>query len=111
MSENPLPHVDQKNMLGNSSLGLGIASSALVFGIGMCAFVGGQQGWLNVAAAPLLVCGASSAFLGFIGFILGVAGIVSGHRSKATAIVGLILGVLGICLFFGIMAALSQGAG
>ncbi|MFP3853376.1 MAG: hypothetical protein ACLFWD_03670 [Anaerolineales bacterium] len=50
--------------LAKSSLALGIASLALVFGIGLCALVGLQQGWIRVVGTPLLICGASSAFLG-----------------------------------------------
>ena len=62
----------QPNTLGNASLGLGIASAALVFGIGICAITGAAQDWLKIAGTPLLVCGASSAFLGFLAFILGL---------------------------------------
>jgi hypothetical protein len=95
----PTPIPPQPNTLGNASLGLGIASAALVFGIGVCALVGAQQGWIRVAATPLLVCGASSAFLGLIGAGVGVGGLFGGNRSKATAVVGLILSVAGMCLF------------
>ena len=45
----------QPNTLGNASLGLGIASAALVFGIGLCALIGARQGWIQVAATPLFV--------------------------------------------------------
>jgi hypothetical protein len=51
-----------------------LASAALVFGIGLCALTGIQQGtWIQLAATPLFVCGASSAFLGLLGAGVGVA--------------------------------------
>ncbi|MFZ0545220.1 MAG: hypothetical protein WAM60_07270 [Candidatus Promineifilaceae bacterium] len=94
----------QSNTLGNISLALGIASAALVFGIGMCALAAPQA--LQLTGIPLFVCGASSAFLGLIGVVLGVVGLFS-NRAKATAVVGLVLGIVGVCLFFGILAALG----
>ncbi len=97
----------QPNVLGNASLGLGIVSLALVFGIGMCALMGTAQGWVQVAGAPLFVCGASSAFLGAIGALLGIVGLFGKNRSRAAAIVGLLLGLGGMCLFFGVL----QGVG
>ena len=104
------PAPQQPNTLGNASLGLGIASAALVFGIGLCALVGAQQGWLRAAGTVLFVCGASSAFLGLIGALVGVGGLFGSQRSKATAIVGLVLSVLGTCLFFVILSAVQHGA-
>jgi len=102
----------QPNTLGNASLGLGIASAALVFGLGLCALVGLQQGtWIRLAATPLFVCGASSAFLGLLAAGLGLGGLFGANRSKAAAVVGLVLGLLGLCLFFGILAAIQRGAG
>ncbi|MBM4424166.1 MAG: hypothetical protein FJ030_12395 [Chloroflexi bacterium] len=98
----------QPNTLGNASLWMGIASSVLVFGIGLCALAGARQGWIGAAAAPLLVCGATSAFVGLIGAIVGVGGLFGANRSKATAVVGVILGVVGLCLFFGALAALRR---
>ncbi len=53
------------NPLGNASLALGIASAALVFGIGLCAWTGVTRNWIRLAGTPLFVCGGSSAFLGF----------------------------------------------
>ncbi len=88
------------NTLGNASLGLGISSAALVFGIGMCAISGVGQKWIQLAGTPLLVCGASSAFLGVLAILLGFAGLLGKNRSRATAISGLALGLLGACLFF-----------
>ncbi|NIM96367.1 MAG: hypothetical protein GTO18_21930 [Anaerolineales bacterium] len=99
----------EPNTLGNASLALGITSAALVFGIGLCAIVGAQQGWVQLLGTPLYVCGASSAFLGFIGVILGFAGLFGTNRSRATAITGLILGIVGICLFIGALAAVGGG--
>jgi hypothetical protein len=99
----------QPNTIGNVSLGLGVASLALVFGIGLCALVGSQQGWLPVLGTVLYICGSSSAFLGLIGVFLGLAGLFGSNRSKITAIVGLILGLGGICLFFGALQAAGGG--
>ena len=104
------PPPQQPNTLGNASLGLGIASAALVFGLGLCALVGAQQGWLVTGGTVLFICGASSAFLGLIGALTGIGGLFGSQRSRATAIVGLILSVIGICLFFGVLSALQHGA-
>ena len=104
MSNSP----QQSNPLGNASLVMGILSAALVFGIGLCALTGITQKWIQLAGTPLFVCGGSSAFLGFLGLILGVAGLFGSNRTKATAIVGLILGLTGICLF---IATLSMAGG
>ncbi len=35
--------------LAKASLALGLASVALVFGIGLCAIVGTRQGWIRLA--------------------------------------------------------------
>ena len=103
------PTQTETNTLGNASLGLGIASAALVFGIGMCAIVGVQQGtWIAAVATPLFVCGASSAFLGLIGAAVGVGGLFGGNRSKATAVVGLVLSLVAVCLFFTVLSAVRQ---
>lgn len=100
----------QSNTLGNASLGLGLASAALVFGIGLCALVGVQQGtWIAAAGTPLFVCGASSAFLGLLGAGVGVGGLFSRDRSKGTAVVGILLSLLGLCLFFGVLGAVRGG--
>ena len=95
-----MPNDKIPNTLGNASLGLGIASAALVFGIGLCALTGIAQQWIQLAGTPLFICGGSSAFLGFLGVLLGAAGLFGKNRARATAIVGLILGLLGMCLFF-----------
>ena len=99
----------QPNTLGNASLALGIASAALVFGIGLCALTGVAQNWVQLVGTPLFVCGGASAFLGFLGVILGVAGLFGKDRPKATAIVGLILGVVGLCMFLALLGAVSGG--
>ena len=98
----------QPNMLGNASLALGVASAALVFGIGFCALVGANQGWVALAGVPLLVCGFSSAFLGLLGAGLGVAGLFGGG-GRNTAVAGLALSILGLCLFVGFLAAVRGG--
>ena len=99
MSKERLP-----NTLGNASLGLGIASAALVFGISLCALTRVTQKWIQVVGTPLFICGGSSAFLGFLGMLLGLAGLFGKDRSRATAIAGLVLGLIGICIFFTILA-------
>ncbi len=93
----------QPNTLGNASLGLGIASAALVFGLGLCALTGITQKWVQLVGTPLFICGGSSAFLGFLGVILGFTGLFGKNRTRATAIVGVVLGLFGICLFFTIL--------
>ena len=94
----------ESGSLGRASLGLGIASSALVFGIGLCGLIGARQGWIDVAGTPLFICGASSAFLGLIGVVIGVGGMFSGPGNKALPVIGIILGLVGICLFLVILA-------
>ena len=101
-------HMFSDNSLGKSSLVLGIASTVFVFSIGVCGLLGAAQGWLGLAAIPLLVCGATSAFLGFIGFILGAAGLVAKEAARATAAIGLLLGCFGLCLFVTFMGLISQ---
>jgi len=98
---------DLPNPLGNASLGLGIASAALVFGLGLCGIVGAQQGWLRVAGTPLFVCGASSAFLGLIATGLGAAGLFGRGKAKTGAAAGLILGLIGLCLFGVVLRGLA----
>lgn len=107
MSESPTPQ--NPNPIGNTSMWLGIASSALVFGIGLCAWTGVAQNWIQLAGTPLFVCGGASAFLGFLASILGTAGLFGKERSRTTAIVGLILGLLGACMFLGFMRAVAGG--
>lgn len=98
----------EPNPVGNASLWLGIASSALVFGIGLCALTGVGQRWIQLAGTPLFVCGGASAFLGFLAAILGAAGLFGKGRSRTTAIVGLVLGILGACMFFGFLSAIAK---
>ena len=104
MSETP----QQPNPLGNASLALGIASAALVFGIGLCAWTGVAQNWIRLAGTPLFVCGGSSAFIGFLGIILGFAGLFGKDKPKATAIVGLIFGFVGACMFFAFLGVVGN---
>ena len=42
---NEPPPSSQPNVLGDTSLRLGIASTALVFATGLCALLGARQGW------------------------------------------------------------------
>ena len=98
---------EKSNPLGMASLVLGIVAAALVFGIGTCGLVAANQGWIRVIATPLFVCGASSAFLAFIGLVTGAAGLLGG-RPKATAVVGLVLGLIAICLFIGAVNAIAN---
>jgi riboflavin transporter FmnP len=106
MSEPPAHQ--QPNTLGNTSLILGIASAALVFGIGLCALTGVNQRWIQLAGTPLFVCGGASAFLGLLAALLGVAGLFGRNRSRATAIVGLVLGIIGACLFLIILNMIGR---
>ena len=105
----PMLPPERPNTLGKASLVLGILAISFVFGIGLCALVGLQQGWLGYLATLLYVCGSSSAFLGLVAAGLGVGGLFGRRRSRVTAVAGLILGMLGICLFFGVLAAVRQG--
>ncbi len=93
--------------LGKVSLGLGIASSALVFGIGICALVGAQGGWIGPLGTLLFVCGASSGFLGFLGVLTGLGGVLSARGFRSLAVIGIGASVLGICMFFGFMSAIG----
>ena len=102
------PVSNSSNPLGNASLGLGIASAALVFGLGLCAAVGAQQGWLNLAGTALFVCGASSAFLGVLAAGLGAAGLLGKGRAKAGAAAGMALGLIGLCLFAAVLRAVGR---
>lgn len=97
------------NTLGNTSLGLGVASAALVFGIGFCALLGTRQGWIGALAIPLLVCGVSSAFLGLLGAGLGVGGLFGNQGTKSTAVAGLLLSLLGLCLFLLFLNVIGRG--
>lgn len=105
MSESPTPQ--NPNPIGNASMWLGVASSALVFGIGLCAWTGVSQNWIRLAGTPLFVCGGASAFLGFLAAILGLAGVFGKDRSRTTAIIGLALGLLGACMFLGLLRAIG----
>ncbi len=104
-----IPPAHEPNTLGNASLALGIASTALVFGIGLCALTGVAQNWIALARTPLFVCGASSAFLGLLAIVTGIAGLFGKNRPRAAAIVGLILGIAGACLFLFFVSAVRGG--
>lgn len=98
------------NPTGNASLALGIASAALVFGIGLCALTGAGQRWIKLAGTPLFVCGGASAFLGLRALVIGIAGLFGAGRSRATAVVGLVHGITGACMFFVFLSLISRGA-
>lgn len=100
---------NQPNTLGVLSLVLGVASVALVFGIGLCSLVGATQGWLPLAGTGLYVCGASSAFLGFLAAVLGVAGLLGTGRSRSAAVMGLLMGLGGMCMFAVTLLAVTRG--
>ena len=100
MSEN-----EPGGTLGKVSLGLGIASSALVFGIGICALVGAQGGWIGPLATILFVCGASSGFLGVLGVLTGLGGLLTARGFRSLAAIGMGASVLGICMFLGFLSA------
>jgi len=94
----------EQNTLGKTSLTLGILSLSFVFGLGLCALAGGIR--VPVVANFLFICGASSAFLGLIGAMVGVGGLFNRAQSRATALVGLALGLGGLCLFLTILRSL-----
>ncbi len=94
----------QPNTLGNASLALGIVSMALVFGIGLCALTGVAQKWIQLVGTPLFICGGSSAFLGFLGAALGLAGLFGRNRPRTTAVIGLLLGLSGVCMFLAVLS-------
>ena len=101
----------ESNTLGQASLVLGILSVALVFGIGLCALVGVGQGWIQAVGTVHFVCGASSAFLGVLGAVLGFVGLFGRRRPRAAAVVGLIMGLGGLCLFLAVVGAIRAGLG
>lgn len=103
------PLLPGPNTLGTASLILGVVSVSLVFGIGLCALVGLEQGWLPVVGTVLYVCGASSGFLGLLGVVLGAVGVVGRRRRRDAAIVGMLLGLAGVCLFLAVLARVGGG--
>jgi len=102
------PPITDKATLSNFSLGLGIASAALVFGIGFCSLVGAQQGWIFSPGGTLAyICGTSSAFLGFIAMLLGGAALIAKETTRTAAAMGVVFGGLGICMFLFALAAIG----
>lgn len=93
----------QPNTLGKSSLVLGIIGSFFVVMVGLCAGVGKQNGWLEHFGAILFVLGGSFAFLGLLGVVLGVLGLLGRNRSRAAAIAGVLLGAFTLILFIAIL--------
>jgi hypothetical protein len=93
---------EYKPVVGNS------ISSAGVWNWTLCI------NWINstldrAAGTPLFVCGASSAFLGLLAMILGLTGLFSRDRSRATAAAGLVLGFIGFCLFIVVLNMIQSG--
>lgn len=101
--------MENKTLLSNGGLALGIAATALVFGIGFCGLVGAGGGWVGLVGVPLYVCGASSAFLGLLGMILSLVALFTRQQSRATAATGLVLGLVSICLFLAFLRAIGGG--
>ncbi len=99
---------ESSGTLGKASLGLGIASSGLVFGIGLCAVTGIQGGWVGPLISPLYICGASSAFLGVLGVLTGFGGALTAKKNRVVALIGAALSGLGVCLFFGFLSAIGS---
>jgi cytochrome c biogenesis protein CcdA len=93
----------QPNGLGKASLILGIVAIIFVFFIGLCAGVGKQQGWLASVGTLLFIVGATFAFMGLVGGLLGLGGLLGRNRSRATAIAGLLLGLASVLLFLAIL--------
>ena len=98
--ENPPP---RSNTLGKASLVLGILASIFVFCVGLCAGAGQQQGWLPAVGTLLVILGGTSAFMGFVGMVLGVLGLFGRNLSRATAIAGVLLGMFAVALFIAIL--------
>ncbi len=106
MTDSPVHN--QPNTLGNVGLALSVSSLVLVFGFGLCALVGVQQGWIQLVGTPLFICSASSAFLGLVGAVLGAGGLFGSNRPRSSAIAGLLLGLSGVCLFFAVLGAVQN---
>jgi hypothetical protein len=105
MSQPPEP---RPAPLSRASLSLGIASAAFVFGLGITALIGANQGWLGLVGIPLLIFGAAAAFLGFLSILLGLASLVVEPSSRSSAVMALSMGMLGICLYLLVTNALTS---
>jgi hypothetical protein len=99
----------QADTLGRAGLWIGIAAATLVFGIIVCANVGVAQGWIQAVSTPLFICGTTTAFLGLVGALVSLGGLLSKAERRAPAIIGLILGLLALCMFIGALARLGGG--
>ncbi len=97
----------QTNVLGNTSLMLGVLASIFVCCTGLCAGVGQQQGWLPSVGAVLFVAGATSAFVGLLAGVLGLAGLFGRNRSRATAFMGMCVGLAALLMFLAILKGLQ----
>lgn len=98
----------QPNTLGNASLGLGIASSALVFLVGLIMLIGRQHELVRKLQTLLFIVEASGGFLGVLGLVIGAGGAFSGNRIKAPAIVGIVLSLLAIGIVAFVMLMLRR---
>ena len=87
---------------------LGILASIFVFGIGLCAGAGQQQGWLQLVGTPLAILGGTAAFMGLIGAVLGFFGLFGRNRARGTALVGMALGIAAVALFVAIVNATQK---
>jgi hypothetical protein len=104
MNSSPTP--PQSNTLGKASLALSVISITFVFGIGLCAGVGKQQGWLPLVSTILFIVGGTSAFIGVLAALLGFLGLFGRNRPRGIALVGMLLGAGAAFLF----AAIVQNA-
>ena len=102
------PQPQQPNTLGNASLGLGIAASALVFLVGLVMIIFRNHEVVRKILTLLFIVEASGGFLGLLGLIIGAGGAFSGNRTKSTAIVGMVLSVLAMAIFAIVMLILRR---
>ncbi|MCB9079391.1 MAG: hypothetical protein H6631_17450 [Anaerolineaceae bacterium] len=94
------PPPQEPNTLGKTSLSLSIVSIILVFSIGLCSFVARSRGLFPPPVrTAFFVIGGISGFVGFLGMVLGLAGLFGGNRQRATAVAGLVLGIAGLLIF------------
>lgn len=93
------PREPPSNMLGKTSLVLGIIASTFVIFLLLCAGVAQQQGWLNAVKPIFGVLGGTCSFVGFASVLMGLVALFQKSRSRGIAIVGMILGMIAVLLF------------
>ena len=103
MSESPAPQTS--NVLGDNSLRLGITSTSITFLILLVSIVSAGSRFFKPASRVLFVADGFGAFLGFLGFVLGFAGLFGANKPRSSSVAGMFLGVLGAALFFAFMRA------